>query len=84
MRSSDCSDVIGRTLLSAPPDPTDKEDSLHAELSQGRPNQALAIAHEIDVWLAAHLADIMVSLDLLEAETDEEYEVSHYFLRVAN
>lgn len=55
-----------------PPDPTDKEDSLHAELAQRRPEQALAIAHDIDVWLSAHMSDMMVPLELLNADVDEE------------
>lgn len=55
------------------PDPTDKEDSLHAELMQGRHSQALVIANEIDVWLAAHMADIMEPLGLLESDVDDEY-----------
>lgn len=65
-------DIVSRILLNTPPDPTDREDSLHAELCQGHTKQALAIAQEMDVWLSAHLADIMVALDLLELETDEE------------
>ena len=54
-----------------PPDPTDAEDSLHAELMQGRTKHALAIAAKMDNWLAAHVADLMVPIGLLDTEIDE-------------
>lgn len=66
------SDVVGRTLMDVSPDPTDKEDVLYAELSQGRISKALAVAHEIDVWLAAHMADMMVPLGLIDSDVDDE------------
>lgn len=48
---------------------------LHSELMQGRPTHALAIAHEIDPWLAAHLVDIMASIRLVDSDADEEYVI---------
>lgn len=70
-------DIVGRTLFNAPLDPTDKEDKLHAELFQGRPSQSLAAAHEIDPWLSAHIADVMVPLGLLDNEVDDESVECH-------
>ncbi|KAI5124259.1 hypothetical protein M0805_005108 [Coniferiporia weirii] len=72
LRRAELPDIVGRILPDLPPDPTDNEDSLHAELFQGRPMQALTIAYSTDVWLAAHLADIMGSIGLLDREADEE------------
>ena len=63
---------MGRTLTDVSPDPTDSEDVLYAELSQGRTLKALAIAHEIDVWLAAHMAEMMVPLGLVDSDVDDE------------
>ena len=54
------------------PDPTDREESLLVELFRGRSNQALSIASEIDPWFSAHMADIMLSLELIEYDIDEE------------
>ncbi len=64
-------DVVGRTLSNMPPDPTDAEDTLHAELMQGRTKHALAVAAKIDNWLAAHVADLMVPIGLLDSEIDD-------------
>lgn len=54
-----------------PPDPTNMEDMVHAALFSGQPAKALEHAAKLDPWLAAHLADFMHPLSLLEAETDE-------------
>jgi nuclear pore complex protein Nup85 len=55
-----------------PPDPTALEDMIHSVLFAGQPVQALEHASQLDPWLSAHLADIMVPLSLLESETDDE------------
>lgn len=54
-----------------PPDPTDLEDMIHASLFMGKPTQALSDAARMDIWLAAHFADIMEPLELIDAESDE-------------
>lgn len=66
------SDLVARVIFDMQPDPTDPEDSLHTELFQGRTTQVLAMASEIDVWLSAHLADLMLPLGLIDSEIDEE------------
>ena len=54
-----------------PPDPTDPEDMIFSYLLGGHPAQALSAAAELDVWLAAHLADFMEPLELIDPEPDE-------------
>jgi nuclear pore complex protein Nup85 len=65
------SDIVGQILDDLPPDPTNMEDMIHAALFSGQPGKALGHAARLDPWLAAHLADFMDALSLLEAETDE-------------
>jgi nuclear pore complex protein Nup85 len=55
-----------------PPDPTSLEDMVHSALFSGKPTQALQHASQLDQWLAAHLADIMVPLSLIKVDIDEE------------
>jgi nuclear pore complex protein Nup85 len=66
------SEVVGQVLHDMPPDPTNLEDMVHAALFSGQPVQALSHAAQLDIWLAAHLADMMEPLELLETEVDEE------------
>jgi nuclear pore complex protein Nup85 len=74
------SDVVGKILDVMPPDLTDLEDNILAGLFCGRPADALSQAAKHDRWLAAHWADLMESLDLVDAAPDEEYVVSHWAL----
>jgi nuclear pore complex protein Nup85 len=55
-----------------PSDPTDTEDMIHTTLLKGECDKTLSYASQIDPWLAAHLADIMVPLDLIESSPNEE------------
>ena len=64
---------VAQVLDDMPPDPTDLEDMVHAALFSGHPAEALSHAAQLDIWLAAHLADMMEPLELLETEADEEY-----------
>lgn len=70
------SDVVNTALTNAPPDPTDKEETLHVNLFQGKGVRALAVADDMDVWLSAHLAEFMLPLGILGQETDDEYGIS--------
>jgi len=56
-----------------PSDPTNLEDMIHAALFSGDPAKALSYSALLDPWLAAHMADLMHSLSLIEKETNEEY-----------
>lgn len=61
-----------RVLDEMPPDPTSSEDMLHAAFLSGQPLEALYHASQLDCWLSAHLADLMVPLSLIDNEIDEE------------
>lgn len=65
------SDVVAQVLDEMPPDPTDREDSIHSSLFIGKPRQALSEAAQMDIWLAAHLADLMEPIELIDSEPDE-------------
>lgn len=65
------SDVVTEILDDMPSDPTDLEDAIQSSLLLGKPIQALSYAAQFDVWLAAHMADLMQALGLLENETTE-------------
>ncbi|KAF9461545.1 nucleoporin Nup85-like protein [Collybia nuda] len=86
LRRQDLPDVVSQVLDEMPPDPTNLEDMVHATLFSGQPLQALRHASQLDLWLSAHLADIMVPLALIEADTDEDSEMSprdHHILAYA-
>jgi len=65
-------DVVSQVLDEMPPDPTSLEDMIHAALFSGQPLEVLRYASQLDQWLSAHLADLMVPLSLIETEIDEE------------
>jgi nuclear pore complex protein Nup85 len=44
------------------------EDLVQSALLSGNPEQALLYASRLDPWLAAHLADVMEPLSLLESD----------------
>jgi len=66
------SEVVSQIVTDMPPDPTDPEDMIHASLFSGQPVEALRHAHKLDRWLAAHIADVMESIQLIEKDVDEE------------
>ncbi|KAI9062477.1 hypothetical protein FKP32DRAFT_1686414 [Trametes sanguinea] len=85
LRRQDLPEVVAQVLDEMPPDPTDREDMIHSSLFLGRPTQALSEAAQLDVWLAAHLADLMEPIELIDAEADDS-ELSlrqHYILSYA-
>lgn len=67
------SDILAQVLDDMPPDPTNIEDSLHVALLSGNLKEALQHAQKLDPWLSAHLADIMVPLQLIDNDLEEEY-----------
>ena len=73
------SEVVSQILDEMPSDPTDLEDVVHSSLFLGRPAQALSEAARLDVWLAAHFADLMEPMELIDAEPDE-CVISHYLM----
>ncbi|KAI8985581.1 Nup85 nucleoporin-domain-containing protein [Trametes punicea] len=85
LRRQDLPEIVAQVLDEMPPDPTDLEDTIHAALFLGKPMQALSEAAQFDIWLAAHLADLMEPIELINAEPDDS-ELSlrqHYVLTYA-
>ncbi|KZT72019.1 hypothetical protein DAEQUDRAFT_723669 [Daedalea quercina L-15889] len=84
IRRVELPDIVSDLLDEMPPDPTNLEDVVLSALFLGKPSTALAEAARLDVWLAAHLADMMEPLDLINKEPDvseltmrEHYVVSY-------
>ncbi|KAL0569065.1 hypothetical protein V5O48_012909 [Marasmius crinis-equi] len=75
-RREDLPEVVAEVIEQMPPDPTNMEDMFHSALFSDQPEQALRYAAQFDPWLAAHLADLMEALGLLEAEVNTESELS--------
>ncbi|KAI0642447.1 Nup85 nucleoporin-domain-containing protein [Trametes meyenii] len=71
LRRQDLPEIVAQVLDEMPPDPTDREDMIHSALFLGRPTQALSEAALLDVWLAAHLADLMEPIELIDSEPDD-------------
>ena len=63
-------DVVFSILDNMPQDPTLVEENLFASLFTGQIGEAIKCANVFDIWLAAHLADIMHPLGLL-VDSDE-------------
>lgn len=76
LRRQDLPDVVLQVLNEMPPDPTSLEDTIHSALFSGQPLEALHHASQLDPWLSAHLADLMVPLSLIETEIDEDSGIS--------
>jgi nuclear pore complex protein Nup85 len=66
-----CREVVVQILDEMPPDPSDEEDMIHSLLMLGKPSQVLSQASKLDVWLSAHLADLMELLELIDKDPDE-------------
>ncbi|KAK0189185.1 Nup85 nucleoporin-domain-containing protein [Armillaria mellea] len=72
LRRQDLPDIVAEVLESMPPDPTVLEDMVHSALFSAKTDQALLYASQLDRWLAAHLADLMAPLSLIETDVEEE------------
>ncbi|CCM06137.1 uncharacterized protein FIBRA_08387 [Fibroporia radiculosa] len=71
LRRQDLPEVVSHILDDMPSDPTNLEDMMHSSLFLGSPAQALSDAAQIDVWLAAHLADVLEPLQLIDDDPDD-------------
>jgi nuclear pore complex protein Nup85 len=58
-------DVVALILEDLPQDPTLVEENLFAALFGSHIGEVIKRANEFDLWLAAHLADMMQPLGLL-------------------
>ena len=66
LRCSD-SDVTAVVLADLPMDSTAMEDVLHAALLTKEAAKVASIANDMDLWLAAHITDLMLPLQLPES-----------------
>ncbi|KAK7687336.1 hypothetical protein QCA50_009842 [Cerrena zonata] len=81
LRRAELPDVVTAILDDMPSDPTDLEDAIQSSLLLGKPIQALSYAAQFDVWLAAHMADLMQALGLIENETtDSDIPLRDYYV----
>ncbi|KAL6299538.1 Nup85 nucleoporin-domain-containing protein [Sparassis latifolia] len=71
LRRQDMPDVVAHVLNEMPADPTNMEDVIHTSLLLGKPKSVLVEAAQMDIWLAAHFADMMEPLELIESEPDD-------------
>ncbi|RPD64507.1 hypothetical protein L226DRAFT_559644 [Lentinus tigrinus ALCF2SS1-7] len=77
----DLPEIVAQVLDELPPDPTDLEDMVHSSLFLGKPRQALSEAAQLDIWLAAHLADLMRAIELIDTEPDDsELSLRQYYV----
>ncbi|KAI0832142.1 Nup85 nucleoporin-domain-containing protein [Trametes gibbosa] len=86
LRRQDLPEIVAQVLDEMPSDPTDREDMIHSALFLGKPTQVLTEAAHLDVWLAAHLADLMEAIELIDSEPDDA-ELSrrqHYIIAYAD
>ncbi|KAG9223819.1 hypothetical protein CCMSSC00406_0007681 [Pleurotus cornucopiae] len=86
LRRQDFPDIVAQAMDVLPPDPTNLEDMIHANLMSDKPEQALEYAARLDLWLAAHMADVMERLGMVDAVPDEFGEITirdHYLLAYA-
>jgi hypothetical protein len=61
------SDVAAAVLADLPMDSTSIEDVLHAALLKKEAVKVASTANEMDLWLAAHITDLMLPLQLPES-----------------
>ncbi|KAJ8520283.1 hypothetical protein ONZ45_g2879 [Pleurotus djamor] len=73
LRRQDLPYIVAQAVEALPPDPTNLEDMIHISLLSDKLEQALDYATQLDPWLAAHLADIMEGLSLIETNPDESF-----------
>lgn len=63
-------EAVALILDTLPHDPTLSEENLFAAIFSDQIGEVIKCANEIDIWLVAHLADMMHSLGLL-VESEE-------------
>ena len=60
------SGVVAQILRAMPSNSSNVEESLYIALISGDLKKALQCAHTLDLWLSAHLIDLMAPLQLIE------------------
>ncbi|KAL4250471.1 Nuclear pore complex protein Nup85 [Abortiporus biennis] len=71
LRRQDLPEVVLQVLDDIPADLTDLENCIISSLFLGKPVQALAVAAKLDIWLAAHLADLVEAIELIDRDPDD-------------
>lgn len=61
-----CSDITAAVLADMPMDSTSIEEVLHAALLKKEAARVASTANDMDLWLAAHITDLMLPLQLPE------------------
>ncbi|PVF94818.1 hypothetical protein CPB86DRAFT_828365 [Serendipita vermifera] len=67
MTRQDLADIAAEIVEDMPLDPTNPEDLLHFALFRKDLIKAASVANDLDVWLVAHMLDLLEALDLPEA-----------------
>ncbi|KAL1742117.1 Nup85 nucleoporin-domain-containing protein [Schizophyllum fasciatum] len=76
LRRQELPDIVAQVLETLPPDPTYDEDMIHSTLLSAQPAQALQYSAQLDLWLAAHMADVMEALRLIDGDLDSNTGLS--------
>ncbi|KAF9054665.1 Nup85 nucleoporin-domain-containing protein [Panaeolus papilionaceus] len=76
LRRQEVPDVVFQIISELPPDPTDLEDMIHVDLFSGQSVEALEHCLSLDPWIAAHLADIMEPMQIIDRTVDEESQLT--------
>ncbi|KAF8587870.1 hypothetical protein K439DRAFT_1630322 [Ramaria rubella] len=80
LRRTTVEQVVNSILQDLPHDPTLIEENLFAAILTGQMGEVLKRANELDIWLAAHFADMMHPLGLLLEDEEEKVSLRDFFL----
>jgi len=64
-----CRNVVTEILEEMPIDPTSPEDQLYAAMFAADVVSTARLANDIDIWMVAHMVDMLETLGLPETET---------------
>ncbi|EJD50257.1 hypothetical protein AURDEDRAFT_160791 [Auricularia subglabra TFB-10046 SS5] len=76
LRRDDLPELVKDVLEHLPADAPSEEDLLHLALLEGSTGKIIDHANKLDIWLAAHLTDMLAPIDLLDDVTDMETTVA--------
>lgn len=76
LRRDDLPELVKDVLEHLPADAPSEEDLLHLALLEGSTGKIIEHSNKLDIWLAAHLTDMLAPIDLLDDVTDMEATVA--------